>query len=133
MSEGVFRSVVVYDGECSFCRRQIARIQRSDRANQFEYVARQAVGLEQRFPRLAEGDFNTGMRLIDPEGRIHVGADAVYEIARRLPAWRRLAWVYRLPIAHRLVRLVYKWIAAHRRSLGQSCASGACAVSDERG
>lgn len=122
--------VVVYDGDCAFCRAQIARIRRRDRSVQFEYVARQTPGLEQRFCRLAEGDFNSGMRLVDPQGRIHVGADAVYEIARRLPVWRRLAWLYRLPIVHGAARLIYKWIAANRQSLGRSCARNECSAAD---
>ena len=78
--------VVVYDGECPFCQRQIARIRRRDSLGRFEYVPRQSAGLTERFPALAEGDFDTGMRLIKPDGSIYVGADSVYHIARQLPA-----------------------------------------------
>lgn len=120
------RCVVVYDGECPFCRKQIARIRRWDRAEQLEYVPRRSPGLEERFPKLAEGDFNTGMRFVAPDGLIHVGADAVYQIAARLPFWRRLAWLYRVPGLHRLARAAYAWIAAHRMSLGSSCEEGVC-------
>lgn len=120
------RSIIVYDGDCPFCRKQIARIRRWDRAESFEYVPRRTPGLEERFPKLAEGDFNTGMRLVAPDGCIHVGADAVYQIAARLPFWRRLAWLYRIPGLHRLARAVYAWIAAHRMSLAASCDDGVC-------
>ena len=47
----------------------------------FELVARQTEGPTERFPTLAEGDFNTGMRLITPDGAKLVGADAAYQIA----------------------------------------------------
>lgn len=118
--------IVVYDGDCPFCRRQVARIERRDRWRRFELAPRQTPGLMERFPKLAEGDFNTGMRVVLPDGRIAVGADAVYEIARRLPRWRWLAWLYVLPPIRWLAQRIYAWIAANRMRLGRSSDDGAC-------
>ena len=119
-------STLVYDGDCSFCRRWVARIARRDRKGEFEFVARQTEGLTQRFPKLVEGDFNAGMRLITPDHAIYVGADAAYRIARRLRYWRGIAWLYHVPGIHWLTRAVYAWIAAHRQSLGGKCDDGIC-------
>jgi len=44
------RPVVIYDGACAYCRRQIDRIRRRDADDVFAYVPRQTPGLEQRFP-----------------------------------------------------------------------------------
>ncbi len=120
------KSTLVFDGHCSFCRRWVARIARRDRSGTFEFVARQTEGLTERFPKLVEGDFNTGMRLITPDDAIHVGADAAYQIIRRLRYWRRIAWLYRVPGIHRLTRTVYAWVAANRQSLSGDCDDGAC-------
>ncbi len=120
------KSTVVYDGQCSFCRRWVARIARRDRHDAFEFVARQTTGLTKRFPRLAEGDFNTGMRLITPDNVIHVGADAAYQIARHLRYWRWIAWLYFVPGIHSLTRALYAQIAANRQSLGGRCDDGTC-------
>ena len=79
------RPIVIYDGECRFCLWSIHRIQRLDRQNLFDYMPRQMPGLEAVYPQLADSDFNTGMRLIVGTGQIHVGADAVYQIYRRIP------------------------------------------------
>ncbi len=117
MAENQTRSVVVYDGLCLFCTKQVARMRKRDRFESFEYVARQTPGLDERFPQLAEGDFNAGMRLIPPSGEVFVGSDAVYQIARKLPYWRRLAWLYCVPGIHALARGIYAWIAANRNSL----------------
>jgi predicted DCC family thiol-disulfide oxidoreductase YuxK len=122
------RHVVVYDGECSFCRAQVARVRRLDKRDAFEYAARQTPGLVDRFPALASGDFDSGMRLISPGGETFVGADAVHRIARQLPYWRRVAWLYEVPGLRGLARKVYRWVAAHRRSLRPRCESGACEV-----
>jgi len=86
----------------------------------------QSAVVEQRFPKLAEGDFNTGMRLVTSEGRIYVGADAAYQVLRRLGGWRWIAWIYRVPIIHAVTRAAYAWIASHRHALGGDCEDGAC-------
>lgn len=125
-SAGGERPVVVYDGDCPFCRGQIERLRRLDRATRFECVPRQQPGLEARFPALADGDFRTGMRIVLPGGRIRVGADAVYEIARRLPGWRCVAWVYRVPGLRAIFRGVYAWIARNRFRLAAACDDGSC-------
>ncbi len=120
------RSTLVYDGHCSFCRRWVARIAHGDRSGTFEFVPKQTEGLTERFPKLDEGDFNTGMRLITPDDVIHVGADAAYQIARRLRCWRRIAWLYLVPGIHSLTRSVYAWVAANRKSLIGGCDDGTC-------
>lgn len=120
------RCVVIYDGNCGFCQKQIARIRRWDRNSVFEFVPSQETRLIERFPQLAEEDFNTGLRLIDPSGRVHVGADGTYQIARRLPFWRHIVWLYRVPGLTTICRAAYRWIAANRQSLGGTCVGNQC-------
>ena len=112
---------VVYDGECPFCRRQIARFRQRDTQSLFEYLPRQTAGLAEQFPKLADADFNAGMRLVCPDGNILVGADAVYHIMRRLSPYRWVAWLYRVPLLHFLFRRIYAWIAANRHRLAGNC------------
>ena len=127
-SDGPARAVVVYDGACPFCLRQVERMKRRDMTGSFEYVPRQTEGLEERFPQLGEGDFNVGMRLVHTDRSISVGADAVYHIARRLRGWKYLAWVYRVPVLNGLCRTAYAWIAKNRYALAKKCEDGVCAV-----
>ena len=118
--------VVVYDGDCAFCCGQVARLRRMDRRGVFELVPRQHEGLDKRFPRLREGDFNTGMRVILPDGSIHVGADAVHQIARQLPVVGRLTWLYNVPGINALARGAYAVVARYRYRLSGRCDTGAC-------
>ena len=115
------RPVVIYDGNCSFCQRQVGRMRRHDTKNVFEYLPRQTEGLEQRFAGLADADFNTGLRLVHPDASISVGADAIYHIARQLGRWRHLAWLYRVPGLNWAFRTAYGWIAKHRFKLSKRC------------
>jgi predicted DCC family thiol-disulfide oxidoreductase YuxK len=120
------RPVVVYDGDCPFCRKQIESIRRRDVDDVFEYLPRQTEGIESRFPRLAEGDFDAGMRLIHGDDSLSVGADAVYQIARRVRGWKRLAWLYRVPLLHGLLRAAYGWVARNRQRLPGGCTDESC-------
>jgi predicted DCC family thiol-disulfide oxidoreductase YuxK len=113
--------LLVYDGNCGFCRRGIAAVPRRDRSAQFIYLPRQTPGIEERYPQLGIGDFEKGMRLIEPDGTMHIGADAIYQIASRLPYFRRFSWLYHLPVARCLTRRLYAWIAANRMKLSQYC------------
>jgi len=122
------RCTIVYDGQCRFCQRQMAWITRRDRGGAFEFIPSQTPGLLERFPTLAGEDFNTGLRVVLPDSDLRKGADAVYEIARRLPRWRRIAWVYRLPGVRQLSRVIYGWIAARRYTLAGRC-DQSCAAS----
>ena len=128
------RPVMVFDGDCAFCRQQVERIRRRDAGGRFEYVPWQQPGLRERFPQLAEGDLEAGMRLIEPDGRVLIGADAVHAVAARLPRWRWLAPLYRVPGLRGLTRFGYRWIARRRHLFGgrvaSACRSGACAPSE---
>ena len=120
--------VVVYDGECRFCNWSVRRIKKLDRRCQFEYLPRQAPGVEERFPVLAESDFNTGLRLVDDRG-VAVGADAVYQIYRRMPPYNLIAWIYRVPLLRQLFRLGYALVARNRHRFGRmQCDTDSCAV-----
>lgn len=112
---------VVYDGECPFCTNQMKWIQQRDQAERFQFVPNQEPTLLEQYPQLENQDLNSGLRLIQPDGTVQIGADAVYGIARQLSGWRWLALLYRIPLLHGIARWLYGWIAAHRRSLAPRC------------
>ena len=128
MTDTPAKPVIIYDGECPFCRKQVTRFKDRDDQHAFEFVPRQAEGLEQRFPQILEGDFNTGMRLIETDGTLYAAADAVYQITRRLRGFRNLAWLYRVPVLKQICQLGYAWIAKNRYRLAKKCEDDACTI-----
>jgi predicted DCC family thiol-disulfide oxidoreductase YuxK len=117
---------IIFDGECRFCQWSVDRIRALAEEGQFDYIPRQQPGLDERFPILANSDFNTGLRLIHPDGTVHVGADGVYEIYRRIPPYHLVAWIYRLPLVKQLFRLGYALVARNRHRFGRLSADAAC-------
>ncbi len=114
-------TLIVYDGDCAFCQRSIAAIQSRDRHKEFRYLPRSTPGLDERFPQLALEEFNTGIRVVEEDGTVHVGADGVHQIAARLPYFRHLAWLYHAPLIHGVSKRMYAWIAANRMQLAGRC------------
>ena len=91
MSEGLEPSkpLMVYDGECGFCRRWIRRWQLAT-GNRVEYAPFQEVA--DRFAHIPRSDFSRTVHLIEPDKNVFVGARAVLRCLaigadRRWPLW----------------------------------------------
>lgn len=123
------KQVIVYDGECRFCQWSVARIQKLDQQDQFDYLPRQTEGVTDRFPMLEQSDFNTGLRLVSAGDAVHVGPDAIYQIYRRIPPFHLMTWLYRVPVFTTFFRACYGLIARNRHRFGRvECDTDACSV-----
>jgi predicted DCC family thiol-disulfide oxidoreductase YuxK len=122
------KPVVIYDGQCHFCIAQVERLQRLDKNDELEFLPRQDPTADQRFPVLTTIDFNTGLRLVKPNGSVYAGADALYHVAQHLPTYRSFTWLYHVPGVRPIAHLAYKWVAANRKRLGKTCEDNACEI-----
>jgi predicted DCC family thiol-disulfide oxidoreductase YuxK len=120
-TNGAKRPVIIYDGACAFCRRAIGVIRTKAEAEQFLYLPRQTADIEKQFPAVNFADFDKGLQLVDVDGKVHVGTDAIHFILSRLPKFRKLAWMYRMPGLKSIIRWVYSWIATNRLKLSLYC------------
>jgi predicted DCC family thiol-disulfide oxidoreductase YuxK len=120
------KASVIYDGECKFCLARINDIRKFDSDQRLEYLPWQNEETQRRFPQIAGRNLDDGMLLIESDGSLYVAADAMYHIGLRLPKWRRIAPLYKLPVFNQLGRLGYSIIAANRQRLGQVCTNGVC-------
>lgn len=110
--------MLLWDGTCGFCHRWVARVERWDRAGRIETLV---AGKREKYPellRITDDALNHALHLAMPDGRVLAGGRAVPEIFRRLPAWRWLAWVFRVPGVLWVTDRVYAWVAARRHKLG---------------
>ncbi len=108
-------SVLIYDGDCALCRASALWILRRARgADDLEILPCRSPARRLRFPQITEEVCMTAMQLVQPDGRVLAGADAVPELLRRMPRWRWLAHLFALPGARPVARRVYAWIARHR-------------------
>ena len=123
-------SYLLFDGHCRLCTRGSRRLLRLARPGSVELLDFQEPGVLQRFPGLGHEDCMREVKLVNGEGRVFGGAEAVARvIATRgvLGAWAYLYYVLGL---RQVADFLYAWVARNRyRFMGRSeCASDACAL-----
>lgn len=122
MSDAPNRPVVVFDGGCSYCRRQERRIRRLDWRGQFDTMPYDAA--VELWPEVGRGTLGDGLRVRFPDASVTVGIDAVRSIAVRLPLTAIPALALWVPGLRRLGAIAYGIIARRRvrdRSADDSC------------
>jgi len=106
------RPLLLFDGACGFCRRWVNRWKRwfGDRIEALPF--QEAGG---RFPDAEAGRFAEAIHLVEPDGRISRGAEAVFRV-RHLARGRSLLWFLyrRLPGFRFFTEACYSLVARHR-------------------
>ena len=117
------RPLLIYDGDCGFCRSWIARW-RSLTGETVDYLPYQEAAAE--FPAIPVEDFKRSVHLIEPGGQgssfavpqISTGAKAVFRALRDVPGRGWMDWAYgRVPGFAPATEAGYRWVAGHRSSL----------------
>lgn len=106
------RPLLVYDGDCDFCRAWIARWRRVS-GERVDYAPYQEVAT--RFPAIEPERFKHAVQLIEPDGRVSQGAEAVFRSLSYRRGGGRLLWLYQrvAPFAA-LSEWGYALVARHR-------------------
>ena len=105
------QALLIYDGDCNFCRAGVARW-RHLTGTAVDYAPYQKVA--PRFPQLSREAFVRAVHLVEPDGTVSCAAAAVVRAlelgGRRAPArlYRRRA------LARSLMEAAYRWVANHR-------------------
>ena len=83
------KPLVIWDGDCHFCRRWIERW-REQTGNRVEYESSQRIA--PRFPEIVSAEFERSLVLVLPSGEVYRGAEA----AVRSLGFARHAWLLRI-------------------------------------
>jgi predicted DCC family thiol-disulfide oxidoreductase YuxK/uncharacterized membrane protein YphA (DoxX/SURF4 family) len=110
---------MVFDGDCGFCRRWIARWKMAT-GNAVDYIPFQDNSISAQFPEIPRADFAEAVHLILPDGSVTRGAEAVF---CSLAAGGRHRWLLSLyvkvpPFAD-VSELLYEEVALHRTALSK--------------
>jgi predicted DCC family thiol-disulfide oxidoreductase YuxK len=107
------RPVLIWDGDCDFCRLWIERL-RETTAGKVDYTTYQEAA--DGFPEIPTDDFNRSVILIQPDGTVTLAAQAVYGTLayRHSRGW--LAWSYdHVPWFAAVSETGYSLIARNRK------------------
>ena len=120
------RDLVIYDGQCRFCRGQIGLLRRLDPRGRLAFVSLHDSSVARDFPELSPDRLHAEMVVVDRQGRAYGGVDAVRFLSRRLAALWPLAPLLHLPGSGPLWRALYRFIARHRYRIAGRCDDGTC-------
>lgn len=120
------RDTVLYDGECRFCRGQIAILRRLDLAGRLRFLSLHDPAVAREFPALTREELMAEMVVVDASGRMWRGASAVRYLSRRLVALWPIALPLHLPGTLPLWRGLYGLVARNRYRIAGGCRDGAC-------
>ncbi len=120
----LLKPLMVYDGDCGFCRRWIGRWKKVT-VDAVDYEPYQTAA--SRFSQVPEAEFKKAVYLFEPSGRVTHGAEAVL---RTLAVHRFLKWLpslsAKVPFFLSVSETLYQWVARHRSLLSRS---GSCGLS----
>jgi len=107
------KPLMIWDGDCHFCRRWIERWREITR-DEVDYEISQKVG--DRFPEIPREQFERSVIYIETDGAVYSGAEAVFRSLRCRSSKKWLAWSYdRLPGFAPVSESLYKIISCNRR------------------
>lgn len=121
--------VVIYDGQCRFCRSQVKRLNRWDWRKRLSFVSLHDPLVAERYPNLTHDQLMAEMTVVTSDGQQFGGAASIQYLARRLPplylAYPFLNFPFTLP----LWSWIYRAIAKRRYKLaGRDCENGSCQI-----
>lgn len=128
------RAVVIYDGNCPFCRRQVQRLLRWDSWGHLAFVSLHDPRVALRYPDLSHQELMTQMYLVSPRGDRYAGAGAFRYLSRHLPWLWLVAPLLHLPGTYRIWNFLYQVVAQRRYRLPgeRTCTDGVCQIEPQR-
>lgn len=120
--------VILYDGHCRLCRGAAKQFERLLGSHGTELRSFREEGVLASFPGLSPERCEKAMQLVQPDGQVFEGAEAVVRALGRRPLGK-LLFVYYVPGLRQVADLVYGTVARYRfRIAGRACPDGACAL-----
>jgi predicted DCC family thiol-disulfide oxidoreductase YuxK len=124
--------VLIYDGRCRFCVREASRLARWVHGR-VRLESFRDPGVIARYPGLTEQQCEQALQLVEPDGRIRSGAEAVACMLRLNPRIAPLTWIYYVPLLRTAFDLGYRIVAGNRfRLSGEVCSDGTCGAHQAR-
>ena len=108
------KPLVVFDGDCNFCGLWIRRWQQLT-GDAVDYLPSQDPQITARFPEIPRQHFQTSVQLIEPNGEVFSGAEAVFRALAKNP---NVEWPLRSYQSSRafswFTERAYEFVATHR-------------------
>ncbi len=78
---------MIYDGDCNFCTLWVRRWQQMT-GESVDYLPAQGPGIKAQFPEIPREQFDTAVQLIESDGTVYSGAEAVFRALAHRPNYQ---------------------------------------------
>jgi predicted DCC family thiol-disulfide oxidoreductase YuxK len=125
MNVPIPKDVVLFDGQCNFCRSQINILRRLDSRHRLEFVSLHDDEVETKYPNLTFEQLMEQMWIVTADGAQYGGAYAVRYLSTRLPILWPVAPLMYFSFSMPLWCFLYRMVAKYRyRIAGRDCDEG---------
>ena len=108
------KPLMVYDGDCNFCTLWVRRWQQLT-GGAVEYIPAQDPPIAARFPEIPSKEFDTAVQLIETDGTVYSGAEAVFRALAHSPNRRWPLRIYRYSsVFAGITEWTYRQVAGNR-------------------
>src|SRR5262245_54973211 len=87
------KPVMIFDGDCNFCRRWIRRWQYAS-GDSVDYVPFQDPMVSERFPEIRREQCERAVQFVNTDGQVFSGAEAVFQSLSHDQRKRWPLWIY---------------------------------------
>jgi predicted DCC family thiol-disulfide oxidoreductase YuxK len=106
---------MVFDGNCNFCSLWIRRWQQMT-GDAVDYLPAQDPRIAAQFPEIPREQFDTAVQLIETDGVVYSGAEAVFRALAKNPKRQWLLRAYeQSPAVSNLTEWAYRLVAGNRK------------------
>ncbi len=114
MAAPPLKPLMIFDGDCDFCTLWIRRWQQAT-GEAVEYLPFQDPCVAAQFPELPREKCEAAVQLVETDGAVYSGAEAVFRALGHNPSRQRLLGFYqRSPAFARVAEGSYRFVAEHR-------------------
>lgn len=115
------KDVVVYDGQCSFCRLQIKILKSLDFFNKFEFESFHDEYIRKKYNHISYEDFMKKMYIITKNKITYGGSEAVKYLSRKLILLWPISILLHIPYSSNFWSWIYGFIARNRYIIMGKC------------
>ena len=113
------KPTLLYDGECSFCIRWVARLKCLTK-DRVDYLPSQRAN--EKFTQITAEEYKRSVQLVDLGGNVFEGAEAVFRVLACVPRITWPLWIYyNIPGFALILEWGYRIISKNRKTFGLVC------------
>ena len=122
--------VLIYDGHCQFCSKQVRRLANWDRRRTLSFISLHDPLVSERYADLTYEQLMEAMVLVDQKGQRYAAAAAFRYLTRKLRRLWILMPLLHIPLSLPLWQWIYRKIARqrYRWNKDQNCDDDQCSI-----